>query len=169
MRTRERFIWAALIVAWMGVIFWFSAQSGENSAALSGGIVEWAAHLIRPGLDQMPQTERQAFLDSLSFFVRKGAHFSEYAVLGVLLTGFLRTFAWKGWVRGLTAWGVGTLYAVSDEWHQSFSYGRSPQLGDVCIDSGGVLFGILAMALICVIITSICQRSKVKKAEKEND
>ena len=65
MRTRERFIWAALIAAWMGVIFWFSAQSGENSAALSGGIVEWAAHLIRPGLDQMPQTERQAFLDSL--------------------------------------------------------------------------------------------------------
>ena len=82
MRTRERFIWAALIVAWMGVIFWFSAQSGENSAALSGGIVEWAAHLIRPGLDQMPQTERQAFLDSLSFFVRKGAHFFRVCCTG---------------------------------------------------------------------------------------
>lgn len=159
----QRLAWLFLIGLWMGVIFYFSSQSGEESSHLSGGITELAARLIRPDLDQMSQADQQAFLNQVSFFVRKGAHFSEYAVLGVLLTGFFRTFAWKGWARGLVSWGIGTVYAATDEFHQTFSDGRSPQIRDVCIDSSGVLFGILAMAAICVIITAICQRNKARK------
>lgn len=160
--SRRRAVWILLTVLWMGVIFFFSAQNAEESSNLSGGITDFIAHLIRPDLDRLPETDQQAFLNQLSFFVRKGAHFSEYAVLGLLLTGLAGTFAWNRWIRGLFSWGIGTLYAVSDEFHQTFSDGRSPQLRDVCIDSSGVLFGILAMTAICVIITSICQRNKAK-------
>jgi hypothetical protein len=42
---------------------------------------------------------------------------------------------------------VGTLYAASDELHQMFSDGRSPQVRDVCIDSAGVLTGVLVTLL----------------------
>lgn len=162
-RNRQRMIWIFLVVVWMGVIFFFSSQNAEESSSLSGGITDFVAHLIRPDLEQLADWEQEEFLSQLSFFVRKGAHFSEYAVLGILLTGFFGTFAWKGWVRVLAGWGIGTFYAVTDEFHQTFSDGRSPQVRDVCIDSAGVLFGILAMTAICVIITSICQRNKAKR------
>lgn len=35
------------------------------------------------------------------------------------------------------------LYACSDEWHQSFVSGRSPQITDICIDTCGALSLIL--------------------------
>ena len=38
-------------------------------------------------------------------------------------------------------WGVGTLYAVSDEFHQGFVAGRGPSVVDVMIDSAGVIAG----------------------------
>lgn len=158
--TRQRIAWFTCIVLWMGVIFFFSSQNGEESSNLSGGITKFLAHLIQPGMDQWAEVRQQEFLEQLSFWIRKGAHFSEYAVLGFLLMGFARTFVWKGWVRFGICWGIGTLYAVSDEFHQTFSDGRSPQIRDVCIDSAGVLFGILAMICLCVIITLICHRSK---------
>ena len=49
---------------------------------------------------------------------------------------------------GLIAWGIGTLYAVSDEIHQVFIDGRSCELRDIAIDAGGVLLGVLIIHLI---------------------
>ena len=49
---------------------------------------------------------------------------------------------------GLIAWGIGALYAVTDEIHQMFSEGRSCEFRDICIDAGGVLFGVLIIHLI---------------------
>ena len=45
------------------------------------------------------------------------------------------------------AWLIGTAYAVTDEFHQSFVPGRSCELRDVVIDSCGVLTGVLAALL----------------------
>ena len=42
---------------------------------------------------------------------------------------------------------VGSIYAVSDEFHQMFSGGRTPAVGDVCIDALGVLFGLMIYSL----------------------
>ena len=43
---------------------------------------------------------------------------------------------------------LGTLYAVTDELHQGFVGGRHPAVLDVCIDSSGVIAGVLVMFLI---------------------
>ena len=88
------------------------------------------------------------------FIVRKGAHFTEYMILG----GFLVP-AVKEWMavdttpvpvvrERITAWLAGTLYAVTDEIHQSFVPGRSCELRDMGIDSCGVLAGVLAVSLV---------------------
>ena len=90
--SRRRAVWILLTVLWMGVIFFFSAQNAEESSSLSGGITDFIAHLIRPDLDQLPEADQQAFLNQLSFFVRKGAHFSEYAVLGLLREFYLESW-----------------------------------------------------------------------------
>ena len=48
----------------------------------------------------------------------------------------------------LICWCAGTAYAASDELHQLFVPGRSCQFRDVCIDSAGVLAGVLVFSLI---------------------
>jgi VanZ family protein len=68
--------------------------------------------------------------------LRKLAHATEYAVLGLLLARA---------VAELPALWAGMAYAVSDEVHQRFVPGRQGALLDVAIDSVGVLAGILLL------------------------
>ena len=53
---------------------------------------------------------------------------------------------------------TGLLYAISDEYHQSFIPGRSAQWQDVLIDTTGVFVGVIII-LICI---SIYKLSKEK-------
>ena len=46
------------------------------------------------------------------------------------------------------AWAVGTIYAVTDEFHQTLVPDRSGEVLDVCIDAAGVLCGVVIMSLI---------------------
>lgn len=58
----------------------------------------------------------------------------------------------------------GTVYAITDEIHQLFIPGRSGEIRDVCIDSLGVLTGIIFMLMIIKIYIKI---KKVKSNEKQ--
>jgi VanZ family protein len=66
--------------------------------------------------------------------LRKIAHAAEYAVLGALLV--------RATDRTGLAIVLGTLYAVSDEVHQSFVPGRVGAPLDVAIDAAGVAIGV---------------------------
>jgi VanZ family protein len=70
--------------------------------------------------------------------LRKGAHVTEYAILGLLL---LRAVG-----RELPALLIGIAYAITDEVHQHFVSGRHSSPIDVAIDSTGVLIGLLVFA-----------------------
>ena len=50
------------------------------------------------------------------------------------------------------SWGIGAMYACTDELHQLITDGRSGQWTDVLLDSGGVLTGVLAASLILLAI-----------------
>ncbi len=169
---KKRLCFAVAVVIWMGVIFFFSAQNGQQSSQISNGITMRILRLLYPNLDNLSNVKQMELLDTFSFFVRKAAHFTEYAILGFLISGFFQTFYWKKWSLILNTWLLGTAYAFSDEFHQMFLEGRSPKVGDVWIDSSGVLSGILAFYVVCAIITSIRHRSRAKKLQverKEND
>ena len=78
--------------------------------------------------------------------VRKMAHFSAFAVLGVLWTGTFRN------AKNFTLFkplGLCLLAAVTDETIQLFVTGRSGQLSDVWLDFSGALCGTLLFWLIC--------------------
>ena len=110
-------LWGPVLL-WMAVIFMLSAQSGLGGQ-------QWPPWL-------------QA--------LRKTGHVAEYAALGVLLgRALLLTWCEKGSIerpsRSLLrqAWQLGvvlsTLYAISDEFHQSFVPQRGAHIEDVMIDA----------------------------------
>ena len=126
-----------LSIVWIMVIFSFSLQSGEESGKLSGGIVAWIVSLFFP--------DDFAHIELVHFLVRKAAHFTEYLILGILLSLTVREAKWIKPV--LIPWGIGTCVASCDETIQLFSDGRAGQITDVMLDSSGVLTGCMILAI----------------------
>lgn len=142
-------LWLA-VLATAGMIFWFSAQNGAASGQLSGGITEKVVEVVEPDYDSLPEPEQQTLFDAVQFVVRKSAHFSEYALLGFLLRLLCASYALRR--GGLVAWLSGTGYAATDELHQWFVAARSAMWQDVCLDSSGVLAGVLLATGILALI-----------------
>ena len=106
--SRAVSLWLPVIV-WAAVIFAFS-----SIPSLGTGLGVWDTIL------------------------RKGAHMTEYAVLGLLL---LRALG-----RELPAFALGIAYAITDEIHQHFVRGRHASPVDVLIDTAGVAIGIFLIS-----------------------
>ena len=137
LRNRKAVIaWLAVLI-WMGVIFYFSHQPGDVSGETSGRIVEMISGAVTTVLPFVEIPE-----EGLHFVIRKGAHFSVYAVLGIL--SYI-AFTVSGYSRRKAvfyAWLLATVYAGTDEYHQTFIPGRSGEVTDVMIDSVGAAIGI---------------------------
>jgi len=102
------------LLVWMVGIFWFSSMPN-----LSSGLKE-------------------------DFILRKLAHCFEYAVLTFLFFRVLRRRVESPWnvFFGAAIFSIG--YALTDEIHQTFVFGRSGIIKDVLIDSIGVLMGLVS-------------------------
>jgi VanZ family protein len=70
--------------------------------------------------------------DMLNLVLRKTAHFT---VFGVLALSYL--WALGEWRKRWLAFALTVLYAIGDEYHQSWTPLRHPAWTDVVIDSGG--------------------------------
>lgn len=84
-------------------------------------------------------------LGVLDLILRKGCHLLEFGILNLLfLNAFSKTFSW-GKNRYLF-WSsfLSIIYAVLDEYHQSFVPGRYPNIFDVFVDSCGVMVSNLS-------------------------
>ncbi len=157
--SRRLWRWLPVII-WLVVIYLFSAQTGEQSGALSGGITETLVEHLVPHYTELPPAEQATVLSNWHFYVRKAAHFSEYAVLGVLLSAALAAYPLRTPLRLLLSAGGGLLWAAGDELHQLFVAARGPSVRDVLIDFGGALFG----SLIAVAVTAWWRRKRNKPA-----
>jgi VanZ family protein len=96
-------------------------------------VVLWAALIF--GLSSIPSLGTG--LGTWDLVLRKCAHATEYAILGLLL---LRAIGSE-----LPAFALGAAYAASDEFHQHFVRGRHGTPYDVLIDAFGVLLGIITL------------------------
>ena len=152
------FLVASIVTA--ALIFWFSAQKGSDSQALSDPLTLQVAQLLRPDLMQMSEAERISFLQLMSNIIRKNAHFCEFALLGFNLMGTMR-FHFPGLSDGhcrLRAMGVAVAYAAADELHQLFVSDRAARVLDVLIDSAGSLAGTFVLTLGLAILVILNQR-----------
>ena len=156
--TKRLLSWVA-VAAWMVVIFLFSAQTGKDSGDTSGRILRLAMKLIYWNFDAFSPQRQESLLAVWGVILRKGAHFTEYAVLGALLCNALRTYALSAKLRWLLPVGIGALYAVTDEIHQYFVPERACRLLDMGIDTAGVLFG----TAIFMLVVSLWQKKRSLK------
>lgn len=149
-RSKVKCVFAhVLVAAWMIVIFCFSAQPGEESADLSGGISHMFMSILNQvfalGWDESYVLEMAGVWD---FPIRKLAHMTEFGILAVLIFVAIQYYNKINTVkkRYIFAWLGAVCYAATDEFHQLFVQGRSGNLFDVCVDSFGIT---IALAIIC--------------------
>ena len=103
----------------MGTIFWFSHQPSEQSSNTSGNTIRAVLNLI-PGMNQMPELQKEEVVEFLQPIARKVAHFSIYLLGGILIALFLNEFEYGEEKKIIISVIVGFIYAISDEIHQIF-------------------------------------------------
>lgn len=134
-RVKIAVSWAAVAVC-MGIIFFFSAQNGEDSGDTSGRLVQLLELLNLP--------INEAILRNL-------AHFLEFTGLAVLV--FNALYQTCGRKRPFLSFAVTSAYAVTDEIHQLFVEGRACTFSDWVTDSLGAASGIIVLSLLIYIFS----------------
>ena len=148
-----RIVLFILILTTFITIFRFSSQDGQTSSSLSKEVTENVTKRINK-IQNLEEAQKKNVLNRIEKIIRKIAHFSLYAIVGILLMSLACTYEFTELKRGGISFLIGLMYACLDELHQSFISERSAQITDVMIDSMGVLFGILLVMLIYKIYTS---------------
>ena len=123
------------VVLWMLLMFSGSTEllSAEHTSRFLEPFLRW----LYPGIS--PRS-----IAAVHFGVRKLAHITEYAILTSLLWSALR-ISLLDKSRALIAaiaFSISALFAVSDEFHQSFVASRIASFYDVMIDCAGVVFAL---------------------------
>lgn len=129
------------LVFWAIFIFAMSSFPAPASSSQSD-------FFVRPLQTLAPNTSPH----TLTTIVRKIAHFTEYAILGFL--AIITFYAYVNREKPLSSFIfrlrptliislICLIYSITDEFHQAFIPGRSPQPIDVVIDTLGVIMGII--------------------------
>lgn len=135
----KRIIYLILVIIWMIVVFSFSNQNGTKSQGSSDIITNKIVEIS----DDYFALDIKSSEDTISFVVRKLAHFSIYFLGGILIYNFINTFSINKKYIIIFSIVLGVVYACTDELHQLFIDGRSAQMMDVFIDSCGVVLAVV--------------------------
>lgn len=157
MRTRQNWIVQILFTVatagWIAFVFSNSMLNAEQSSANSTGFLNAIQNLFSAVGLQSGLTE---------FGIRKAAHFAEFAALGVLLLVTVRMYSPRPVRHLFPPFFIGLATAVTDEYIQLFSEGRSSQVGDIVLDFAGLAVGILICLLIICLIDRHRQRNTLR-------
>ncbi|WP_052406570.1 VanZ family protein [Clostridium culturomicium] len=125
---KRKYIYLILTLLWISFILYMSSKPAVESAAASSQIVDFILKWF--GISS-------EYSESISFVVRKTAHFTEYFILSGLLTATYGAFTNKKYNYSFILL-MGVMTALSDEFLQGFIEGRSSEVRDVLIDFSGV-------------------------------
>ncbi len=163
MRLALQIVLPCLCVAWIAFIFSNSLRTGAQSSAQSSKIVALFQRIVGWVFPDgwVANATGEDYL-RLHNFIRKTAHFVEYAVLGGLLFGCYAVYTRnvKGCFLPLL---VLLLVPVLDELLQTQVSGRAGMFLDVFLDISGGLVGFILVALPVLLI----RRKKEKVWEKK--
>lgn len=128
------------VLIWLAVIFYASTGdfSASNTSRIVGPLVRWL----------FPEITEPALLQ-IHFFVRKTAHFFEYAVLALLAARAFLGSPHAGLRRNWHAasFALAAACALLDEYNQSFDAARTGTIYDSLLDMCGAAAALAALAL----------------------
>lgn len=129
----------------MITIYLFSCMQGDDSSEQSGRILQALVKIV----ESISSTElSEAVLGFLHLFIRKVAHFTEYAALGASIMYAIHLFFTNKKYAFALSLLLAALYAATDEIHQYFVPGRYGTWSDVLIDTAGALAGIMIFVFV---------------------
>ena len=134
-------ILSILILLNLALIWGNSMLTGLSSEAVSGGLLAFLGRFLPVLLTEAGHT-----------LLRKAAHFSEFALLGLLYCGRHRLVKGEAPVHLM---GFGLAVACIDETIQIFTPGRASSLIDVWIDASGFALGLLLIVIFYTISNKI--------------
>ena len=146
---------------WLGVIFVGSTEvmSAEQTSRFLVPFLRW--------LD--PQISF-ATIAAIHFALRKLGHLTEYAIFAALLWRALRCgtcLQAKMSILFLLVWLAAAIFAVTDEFHQSFVPSRTASPIDIMIDICGAMIGLIICMMFATQGRSRPLNQKTRKPQKE--
>ncbi|NSV41957.1 VanZ family protein [Enterococcus faecalis] len=147
-----------LVIAFviMAILFFSSSQTYEQQSQV--GLLDklLSSHPFEEQLKNISfqyagsevSIQASGYSKFVEFFIRKGAHFGTYFLLGgSWFIGLVPRI--KGlFLTAVVSWLAATGYAGLDEFHQMITGGRTPLFQDVMLDAMGALTAIV----ICLVV-----------------
>ncbi len=147
-------IWSLLTIGWMVFIFMMSNQPYQEQDVkplLASWIAEPSLTAITPMIEfsyggyTVSGSEPYAFWE---FFIRKGGHVSEFALLTFLLVRVGSSLTRSTYMPLIWAAIIAYGYAATDEWHQTWIAGRTGHFSDTLIDAIGIVLVMIVYAFV---------------------
>lgn len=164
-----KFISIILIFTWLLVIFTLSGMNSNESNSKSKStlnvLIQETLNLTnKAGItDKHPtQAKKDKVIEDINLPMRKFAHATVFIILAILIMICLRTFELELMPSFIITVLVSFMYALFDEYHQTFISGRTGQVSDSLIDTLGALVG----AILVVLIIKLHIKHQEKKKEK---
>ena len=136
MENKQNIIWGVSSLLWLGLMFFLSHQSGDDTFNTSHGFTQWLAALL--GVET----------NWLHGIVRKAAHLILYMVLAFLLCGWQRQRKGRLWVALLVA----VVFSFVDEGTKPLIPGRHCDVEDIALNDVGAVIGYVIATWGCKMI-----------------
>jgi len=167
LKQNEKWFWCAVIIVEV-ILFYSSSMTYKQQTSvpfLEKYLINKPFYHSLTGIHfsysgKVQSIANDGYFHFVEFFVRKGAHFSIYLVLGIFICLALYTYFGKNYfLKVFVPWMMVTGLAAFDEFHQGLTGGRTPLVDDVILDSIGSLVGII----IVVIVLELIRKKKESK------
>jgi VanZ family protein len=140
------FIWLILIYG-MTEMPYFNGESTSSAIEKTIDKTETIKKKIVKTDDTAPIVSQQAdprVIHHLNVFFRKSAHIIVFGVLAILIYQSLKRSSYSYFIALFLTF----LYAIFDEWHQSFVPERTSAFKDVLFDTFGACIALLLLYII---------------------
>lgn len=155
--TKKQKETGAIVIAllMMAVIFYSSSMpyTQQNAKPLLASMLsikpfeQMLSSVVFLYSDVVVSIETMGYYGFVEFFIRKGAHFLSFFVLGYAWLFGLRGKMKDKWVAIVVTVVICVSYAALDEFHQGLTPNRTPLLEDVILDISGSLSGMVVCLL----------------------
>ena len=143
----KKYILVALAIIWALLIFYASSkdykESNKDSTIIIKNVVEKCANITNKiGITNIDISEANTnnIVKSLNKPIRKLTHFVIYFILAVIIYYMFISFGLSK-KSILLVFLICFIYSITDEYHQSFSFGRTSSFKDCIIDTLGAICG----------------------------